>query len=101
MRPHHPHHKPKVLLEGELFVTGNGEIVIEEVLPASFSRREEAIHVEFVGDPECPPCAPIVPDQLRGEVFERHHCGVEEIFLKITWNVSGSRTIVWRVYEID
>lgn len=96
----HPHHDPKILLEGELFVTGNGEIVIEESLPASFSRNLEAVQVEFVGDPVCPPCAPNVPDELQSEVFERHHCGVEEIFLKITWKVSGSRTIAWRVFEI-
>jgi hypothetical protein len=58
------------------------------------------VEVEFVGDPACPPCAPVVPDSLDWELFERHHCGVKEIYLKISWDVSGSRTIAWRVYEI-
>ena len=115
--PHRPHHTPKILLEGELFVTGNGEIVVEEALRMSralLAHNQEAVSVEFVGDPECPPCAPFVPDELQWELFEseRHHHGhhhhdhhdndgIKEIYLKITWNVSCSRTIAWRIYEID
>lgn len=105
-RRHKPRHKQKqeVLLEGSLFVTGDGEIIVEEALRESralLCHNTEAIEVKFVGDPECPPCAPIVPDSLSWELFERHHCGVKEIFLKIFWKVSSSRTIVWRVFDIN
>lgn len=100
---HNHHEKHKVLMEGELHVTGDGEVIIEEALRASralLTHNKEAVQVVFVGEPMCPPCAPFVPDELDWELFERRHHDVEEIFLKIFWKVSCSRTIVWRVFEI-
>lgn len=98
-------HVPKVLLEGELLVTGTGEIIIEECLKPSRALSTcafDVINVKFVGEPQCPPCAPFGPDELKWNVFARKkRHGSEELFLRISWQVSSSRTIAWRVFEVD
>lgn len=105
MHRRHHHHKPKVkvLMEGKLFVTGEGEVIIEEALRVSralLTHSHEAVVVDFVGEPDCHPCVPLVPDELDWKLFERMHHGFKEIFLKIFWRVSSSRVIAWRVFEI-
>jgi hypothetical protein len=102
-REHERHHKPRIILEGELFVTDRGYVVIEEPLRRCrplLIHAEEAVLVRFKPDEHvCPPCAPIVPDELEWEAFEREPLG--ELFLKIRWRVSCARTIEWYVFEVD
>ena len=91
----------KVTSEGELHVTGDGQIVIDEPLKrtrALLIRSVDAIIVEFgTNDPPCPPCAGEAPDEVRWEVIERRR----ELFLKITWHVNSARTIIWKIFEVD
>ncbi len=93
---------PKLLHQGELFVTDEGQVVIEHPLKRTrplLIKSEEAVVVRFKLD-ECvaPPCAPTIPDQLDWEVFERTPFG--HLFLKVDWKVACARTIEWFVYEI-
>lgn len=102
----------KVLASGELLVTGNGEVVIDEVLPrtrAILVQPELYIFVEFDPNESCPPpCAGGGEDELDWELFfkqvhpEHRHRGrhgkeEEELRLKICWHVQTARTIVWRI----
>ena len=108
-RHDHPH---IVLAAGELLVTDDGEIVVDEVLP----RNQELLHcpdkfvsVEFAVD-DCtpPPCAGDgEPEELKWELFFKKHDHAghgrnhehheDELKLRITWHVSGARTIKWMV----
>jgi hypothetical protein len=94
----------KVFAEGELLVTGSGEVIIDEVLPRSRAllvSADEYISVCFdPSEPGPPPCAGGTPDELDWELFLRKHHerrGDEELKLKITWTVQTARTIVWKI----
>ena len=100
-RRHHHEDEPRILQEGELLVTGDGEVTLDEALRRSRAlliHSEEAIFVAFKKDETpCPPCAGGQPDELEWEVFERRR----QLFLKIKWHVNSARTIVWCIYEVD
>lgn len=67
------HHEPRIVLQGELLVTGKGELMIEEPVHPSralFVGSTEAVVVEWGEEPPCPPCAPNEPDELQWEVYE-------------------------------
>ena len=93
-----------VIAAGELLVTGQGEVVIDEVMPRSpelLRHPYKYITVEF--DPSQPPPPPCAggdePDELRWEliIVRHHHHHGEELRLRIEWDVNSSRTILWSV----
>lgn len=94
----------KVFAEGDLLVTGTGEVIIDEVLPRSRAllvSGDDYITVVFdPNDPAPPPCAGGAEDELDWELFIRkhHHAHAgEELKLKITWTVQTARTIKWKI----
>lgn len=95
------HHEPRIIDEGELLVTGSGEVILEQPLRRSRAlliHSEEAVIVYFSPDDDpCPPCAGEAPDELEWMAIERRR----EIFLKICWRVNCARTIIWKVFEVD
>jgi len=100
-------------MHGELLVTDNGELLIEQPLHKSRAlliHSDEAVIVCWNDEPSHPPCVPIRPDELGWEVFEwnNHKCGTGrrhshhdgELFLLIKWHVNSARSIRWQVFEI-
>jgi len=105
----------KLFSTGTVLVTGTGEIVIDEVLPSNKAMLENPdvyITVEF--DPTAPappPCAGGLLDECDWTLFFRHIHDtrldtrvkldpthrVEELKLKIEWNVSSARTLIWTI----
>ena len=96
----------KIFAEGEMLVTGTGEVIIDEVLPrmrALLVQPDAYITVEF--DPKelpCPPCVGDGSEELDWELFFRHahdhkKSQDEELKLKITWKVNSARTVIWSV----
>ena len=101
------HHEDKELVaEGELLVSGHGEIIIDEQLKPSRLLRNptDAIVVRFDDHPRPPPCAPHHhhPDVVDFEVGTRQHPHRgHELCLVIRWRVSQPRKVIWQVYEVD
>lgn len=111
MRKRHYRHNPRarVVSEGDLHVSGQGALTIEEPLRRSRAllvHSVEAVDVYFNDEPSVPACnpQPHCPDELDWELVERHNHRDRnggELFLKITWKVNASRHIGWKIYEID
>jgi hypothetical protein len=80
-------HRPIDILSNELTVTGKNQIEIE-LLP----RRPETVIVEFKSEARHIPCNP-AHDHLGWEVFRKHGA----YYLRIWWNVSSPREIIWVV----
>lgn len=97
---HHP-----VIAAGELLVTaGDGEAIIDEVMPHSpelLRHPSKYVTVEFDPcEPPPPPCAGNdLVDEIRWEliIVRNHHHHGEELRLRIDWHVNESRTIIWSV----
>ena len=100
---------PQVFAQGSLHVTGEGEVVIDEVLPAdkSLLKDPEAyITVQFdPNQPAPPPCPGGLPDEVDWELFftHIHDTGLipggkrEQLKLKVLWRVSSDRTVLWQI----
>lgn len=100
---HYPRPDLKVVAQGELLVTGHGEVVLAEHIHrsrAALVHSDEAVEVVFKPEEHHhhPPCAPTTIDVLEWEVIERDDC--RDLFLKIKWSVSTARTVLWYVYEV-
>lgn len=95
------------VVEGELDVASKGEVAIE-VDACDIDK----VQVEFVGEPELPPCDPCDPDALSWSVWRpcysegcersdhrcaRLHTGGKHILI-IRWDVSSVRKIAWKVF---
>src|SRR5579863_1752815 len=91
-----------VFAQGSLLVTGEDEVVIDEVLPADkalLQNPEAYITVQFdPSQPAPPPCAGGLPDEVDWELFFKHihDTGLfglqkkrEELKLKILWRVQS------------
>jgi hypothetical protein len=101
----------QVFAQGSLLVTGEDEVIIDEVLPpnkALLQDPESYITVQF--DPTQPspsPCAGGLPDEVDWELFFTHVHDVglfsfakkkrEQLKLKILWRVQSSRTVLWQI----
>ena len=95
-----------VVVEGDMLVTGEGEVVIEDALPQDkkfLHKPEKYVTVEFE-DASSPPCAGgSEPDTLSWELVDECECECDdfdcecEVFLKISWHVNTARTIKWVV----
>jgi|SRR5579885_998809 len=100
---------PHVFAQGILHVTGEGEVVIDEVLPAdkSLLKDPEAyITVQFdPNQPAPPPCPGGLPDEVDWELFFTHvhdvglHRGKkrEQLKLKVLWRVQSDRAVLWTI----
>jgi len=100
---------PTVFAGGTLLVTGENEVVIDEVLPtnkAILTNPEQYITVQFdPNQPAPPPCAGGLPDEVDWELFFQHihDTGLlpgqprEQLKLKILWRVQTSRSVVWQI----
>lgn len=103
----HNHHEDKELVaEGELLVSGHGEITLDETLHPSRLLRNptEAVVVRFGDHPKHTPCVPHHhhPDEVDFEVRTRQHPHRgHELCLFIRWRVSQPRKVIWQVYEVD
>jgi len=100
-----------VFAQGLLTVTGEDEVVIDEVLPSHkglLENPEAYITVQFdPSQPAPPPCAGGLPDEVDWELFftHVHDPGVlgflkkkrDLLKLKILWRVSSSRAVVWQI----
>ncbi len=90
----------RIFSDGELLVTGTGEVVVDEVLPRSRAllvQPEAYITVEFDLDEAPPPCAGGGEDELDWELFLRKNGHEDELRLKISWSVNSARTILWQI----
>ena len=99
----------RVVAQGSLLVSDTGSVVVDEVLPrtrALLIDPERYVDVEFdPNEPLPPPCAGSgAPDEVDWELFFEHKHGhtphaphTEELRLKISWDVSTPRTIIWKV----
>lgn len=96
----------KIFAQGEMLVTGTGEVIIDEVLPrmrALLVQPDLYITVEFdPNEPPPPPCAGGLPEELDWELFFRSpsHEGRqhdEQLKLKIDWHVNSARTVIWSI----
>lgn len=103
--------KPKIVAEGNLLVVDVGNVVISEPLVklhGLFDDPDKYVVVEFdPSEPVCVPCAGNSSDDdlLDWELTFKHShdqesgdC-VDKLHLKIMWDVSSPRTIVWRLYD--
>ncbi len=98
-------HQPMPTFGGELIVTNEGGVVIEEAMPQSSelylcSHKYVTVEFDTHHHSHSTPCAGHnKPDELRWcLVIVRHpKHGNEEIRLKIDWSVSGVRAIKWSV----
>lgn len=83
-------HKHKPYFSGEMLISGKGEIILGKQLPSRHS-----INVAFKPQP-VPPCqGHNKPDHLHWLVVIKKH----GYYLKLEWNVSSTRTILWTVSE--
>lgn len=111
-RRKHVCRKPRILARGQLLVVDTGSIVINEPLPkmpGMFDNIEKYVVVEFdSSEPVSPPCSGgcVDVDQLNWELTYKHRHdaratppGVDTLRLKIMWQVSTARTIVWKLFE--
>lgn len=98
-----------VLDQGELVVTGEGQVVIENggVVPNRALRicsPDGAFVAWKESEPPCPPCNPNYPDELSWDVVERVTGGGKKkhtkVFLRIKWRVACTRTITWVIYSV-
>ena len=101
----------QVFAQGSLLVTGEDEVVIDEVLPknkALLTNPELYITVQFdPNQPAPPPCAGGLPDEVDWELFFKHvhDPGLvgkkpkEELKLKILWRVQSSRMVTWSISQ--
>ena len=91
-----------------MFVTGEGEIIVNEVLPrirALLTNPDAYITVEFVDDEVIVPCAVCAPEELDWELFfnkmghdtHSQKAQDEHLKLKIRWRVNCGRTIIWNI----
>ena len=101
----------QVFASGSLLVTGEDEVVIDEVLPpnkALVQNPEAYVIVQFdPNQPAPPPCAGGLPDEVDWELFFQHVHDVglfgfkknkrEQLKLKILWRVATSRTVSWQI----
>lgn len=96
---------PQVLAEGSLLVVDAGNVVINEPLQhihGLLDDPEKYVTVEFdPNEPSVPPCAGSEADDLDWELTFKHRhdedsgeC-IDDLHLKITWQVSSARTIIW------
>lgn len=111
--------RTRIFAEGELLVTGEGDVVIDKVLPRLRPLLvEPTVYITVEFDP-CehvpPPCAGGQPDELDWELFfhtfhHRHHdrdhddddrrprgSEEEELKLRILWSVSTARKVLWKI----
>jgi len=100
--------KKRVFASGELFVSGRGEVTIDEEVPKSRAllvHPEKYIHVELGRhDNVLAPCGCNGHvDAVDWELFMQpgpHPAGhqpEEHLRLKIKWNLESFRTITWQV----
>ena len=94
---------------GALHVTGEGEVVIDEVVPvnkALLQDPEAYITVQFdPNQPAPPPCPGGLPDEVDWELFFQHihDPGLipgqprEQLKLKVLWRVQSDRTVLWQI----
>lgn len=104
--PKKQHHASTKSVGGELIVTNEGEVLIDEEMPLSpelLRHPHKYVTVEF--DPHRhlpPPCSGNdFPDQIRWELIIVRHptrCR-EELRLRIEWHVNGARAIKWSVKQ--
>jgi hypothetical protein len=99
----------QVFAQGTLSVTGEDQVIIDEVLPANkalLQDPEAFITVQFdPTQPAPPPCAGGLPDEVDWELLFTHVHDTslfnlkkkEQLKLKILWRVSSSRTIAWQI----
>jgi len=89
------HENKRVLAEGDMLVTGRGEIVLDETIPYD---PELTVSVDF-DEEQIPPCVGVSDhDVLDWEMALTHHAGHGDVFkLKINWHVSSARVVSWRV----
>lgn len=81
-------HRPYFL--GELIVSGKGELILNKQLPG-----RHCISVDFLPE-ETPPCqGHDKSDYLHWAVISKKH----SYYLKLDWDVSSIRTIIWTVKE--
>lgn len=104
--PHHRQPAPPVSsFGGELIVTNEGAVIIEEALPhipELFTHPNKYVKVEFDHHhhSHSTPCAGHnAPDELRWNlvIVRNHRHGGEELRLRINWHVTGVRAIKWSV----
>lgn len=77
--------KENQMQSGELIVTGKDEVFI------TLHGTPINVNVYFKGDCDLTPCNPKDYDMLEWEMHFKHH----HYTLKIKWNVSGVRKILW------
>ena len=90
----------RIFSRGDLLVTGQGEVVVDEVLPRSRAllfQPEEYITVEFDPNEVPPPCTGGGEDELDWKLFLRKVRHDDELRLKISWSVNSARTILWQI----
>jgi len=98
---------PQIIAEGNILVVDAGNVVINEPLqhvPGLLDDPEKYVVVEFdPNEPSVPPCAGSEADELNWELTFKHRheeetgrC-IDDLHLKITWQVSSARTINWRL----
>jgi len=108
-----PRSKPatRLFASGTVLVTGSGELIIDEVLPAIKTILENPdIYIVIEFDPNAPappPCAGGLPDECDWTLCFKHvhddtHIDPkqrhEELKLKIEWRVAAARFLTWRIY---
>lgn len=104
-----PAPKTTVFAQGSLLVTGDGSLVIDEIIPSNraiLANPDAYVVVQFDPTvPPPPPCANTLPDEVDWELFFTHvhdtHLNpnepAEQLKLKIEWRCATSRTVVWQI----
>lgn len=82
----------EIMQSGELFVTGQDSLTI------NLSDYPSQVKVHFKDQCKVVPCNPHHNDNLEWEVVHNPHSLLKDFMLKITWDVSDVREIVWHVY---
>jgi hypothetical protein len=100
---------PQILAQGSMLVVDAGNVIINEPLPrvpGLLDDPERYVTVEFdPNEPSVPPCAGSESDELDWELAFKHRHDAEtgdcidDLHLKITWQVSTARTINWRLTQ--
>lgn len=94
------HHKKALISAGDMLVTGQGEIVLEESVQHD---PDLTVCVEFDAEEAPDPCVgPCYDDEIAWELDVHHkrgycHTDCERVRLRIRWSVGKARTITWRV----